>query len=967
MNKPRTVLALAILLAWPTVQAQTTAVAPASVQDDRPSGAYLYAQQLVDSIARLHPELLAIDLHVTSAGAAQSAIVASTEPGRTGHPSDADDIAVFRSGLPRVEINRKGDQNVEVELPLLDIFKQTIGTVEFTLRYVPGTDEAALVAQGAQYRDELSRRILDVASLAEPAQLDQRIPTRTYAQFLIDDALARHPEVEVLALHARTGAIASGYPIIASNIGRIGKAADASDLAVIESAQAHGEADARGARYEWKMPFADANGRPLGALAIIFPLRPLTRIHETQEQAEKIVAELRQQIPSADALDGPYPAIQPKARVEAIEQYDKQELGNKQNLPMTKEVASGAALAQTQEGYSEAIKNVAGVQPTNSSGSSNDSFAIRGIKLNLFSNYRLDGGLPVTGVITNPIENKERVETLKGANALMFGVASPAGIINFVSKRAGERDVTNFGVAGNAFGQYGASLDIGRRFGDEKQIGVRVNASATHLENGVKDLGGEGEFGSIGLDWRATSRATFQLDYENYRRQVPEQAGISLLPAVGGAVPTTRVPDPKNILSGPWDLYTPRTENTQARADFALADGWKVLGQAGYSLSHRHRTTVRIGGYNLDTGANGVVSVQPVTNNYRNIFYRAEVLGHFTTWSWVHDLTIGQSSSERYSATSDVQNITLTQRQNIYDPIVLSPPVYTKPGATNPSQDSTDKGVYAYDTVAVLPRLKLLLGVRRVKDIEVTGTNQTSSIVTSPAYGVLFDVLPTTTLFASSMEGLEAGGTAPAGAANANVTLAPAISKQKEIGLRDSYFKGLSLSTSYFKITRGNAVTDPVSNIFAYSGDLEYKGVEATLTYDFARDWRINAAMLRLSAVQHSPVQPLIDGKTPENTPKWNGNVGISYRVPALSGLQLRGGIKSISLRPANPQNTGTIPGYTLYDAGASYSTRIDGRRTSFQLAVDNLANKRYWNSVQTGTYGIGMDRSIKFNARVEF
>ena len=249
----------------------------------------------------------------------------------------------------------------------------------------------------------------------------------------------------------------------------------------------------------------------------------------------------------------------------------------------------------------------------------------------------------------------------------------------------------------------------------------------------------------------------------------------------------------------------------------------------------------------------------------------------------------------------------------------------------------------------------------------ITGTTQTTNYVTSPAFGVLFDILPTTTLFASYMEGLEAGATSPANAANPNLTLAPAISKQKEIGLRDSYFKGLSVSASYFDITRGNAVTDPVTNIFAYSGDLEYKGVEATLVYDFARDWRINAAVLRLNATQNSPLQPLIDGKTPENTPKWNGNVGIAYRVPAVPGLQLRGGIKSISLRPANPSNTGTIPGYTLYDFGASYGTLLKGRRTFFQLAIDNLANKRFWNSVNAGTYGIGMDRTIKFNARVDF
>src|SRR5438128_4715397 len=127
-----------------------------------------------------------------------------------------------------------------------------------------------------------------------------------------------------------------------------------------------------------------------------------------------------------------------------IEEYNKPELGNKQELPMTKAVVSGKALEEaSQEGYAEAVRNVAGVAPANSKGSPNDSIYIRGIKLNLFSNYRINGGLPTAGVITSPTENKERIETLKGANALMFGVASPAGIINLATKRAGKRDVTS--------------------------------------------------------------------------------------------------------------------------------------------------------------------------------------------------------------------------------------------------------------------------------------------------------------------------------------------------------------------------------------------------------------------------------------------------------------------------------------------------------------------------------------------
>ncbi len=970
MNSTKTALAIALLAAFPLVQAQTSAE-PASSTTAAPapqaSATPRYAQYLVERTLAAHPELLGLDVHATPPGERHSLVVASRSSERVGRASDADDVAVFNAGQPRVEINRRGDHNVEVELPLFDIFRQAIGSVEFTFAYPPGADQEALVKTARQYRDEMSRHIRSIAGLMEPVQLDPSIPAHTLAQALVDEALRRHPEAEVIAVRARVPGSAVPYPIVASNMGRIGRPADDSYLEVIRSGTTANVTDERGSRFESKVALRDASGAIVGVVTVVFPYTPRGDAQVLQQQAEKIAAELSDRIPSADKLVEAAPASRAADGATALEEYNRQELGNKQDLPMTKEVASGQALGQTQEGYSDAIKNVAGVQATNSTGSANDAFSIRGIKLNLFSNYRLDGGLPVTGVITNPTENKQRVETLKGANALMFGVASPAGIINFVTKRAGERDVTSVGMAGNAFGQYGATVDVGRRVGPDKQVGVRFNASATHFENGVHGLSGEGGFASLGVDWRASPRLTLQGDVEYYSRRVPEQAGIALLPAQNGVVPITRVPDPKNLLSGTWNEYTPRTANTQFRADYALTDGWKALAQAGYSESHRHRNTVRIRNYDIDSGAGGTVTVQPITNDYRNTFYRTELLGHFRTGPVMHDLTVGLSRSERYSVTYDVQNLTLPQKQNIFDPIVLDAPVFTNPGAHNAPQDSTDMGVYTYDTMALTPKLKLLLGVRAVTDKEVNGTESSTSHVTSPAWGVLYDIRPTTTLFASYMQGLEAGGTAPANAANANVILAPAISKQKELGIRDSYFKGLSVSASIFEIRRGNAVTDPVTNIFGYSGDLLYRGIESTVSYQATRALAFSAAILRMRARQDSPVQPLIDGKVPENTPSWNGNLGVSYRVAQLPGLSLKAGLKAISRRPVNPENQGYIPGYTLFDAGASYATRIGGRRASFQVSVDNLGNKRYWNSVQTGTYGIGMDRSIKFSAKLDF
>ena len=139
------------------------------------------------------------------------------------------------------------------------------------------------------------------------------------------------------------------------------------------------------------------------------------------------------------------------------------------------------------------------------------------------------------------------------------------------------------------------------------------------------------------------------------------------------------------------------------------------------------------------------------------------------------------------------------------------------------------------------------------------------------------------------------------------------------------------------------------------------------MSYTFLRDWTVNGALLWLDAVQNAPKQPLIDGKVPENTPKGLGNVKLTYRPSWLRGLTLSAGASGITHRYVNPQDQGLIPGYFLYTAGAGYVTRIGKHRLAFQLNADNLANLRYWNSVQTNTYGTGMDRSFKGSARFDF
>lgn len=929
-----------------------------------------YAQYLVDSTAARHPELMQVEIHAVTPGTAAGSVIASRGGDRIGQPLDAGDLEAIRTGQISVQTNARGDQTVLARVPLLDIDRNVVGDVVFTFAYLPGSglDEDALKKAAQKIGDEMSRRILDPRSLTEPARLDARIPADSHAQALVDEALTRHPDVEILALHARFPASGgTAFPIVASNVGRIGKPADPADLDVIASGKPRVVPDPRGRRIEAKLPLRDASGATVGALAVVYAWKPGTSADAVYRRAEKIRDEVAADIGTLQALYRPRPAIRPAPSFvgQAQQELNQSELANSQSLPMTKEVVSESSLQNAQEGYSEAVKNQAGVAPSSSKGSPSDTISIRGINLNPISNYRLNGGLAVAGVMTVPTEDKERLETLKGANALMFGIASPAGIINLVTKRAGEHDVSSAQVSATSFGQLYGSVDLGRRFGEQKQAGLRLNASGVHLENGVRHTDGHGEFLSLGADWQATDRLSLQGDLEYYQKRTTLQAAVSLLNPVHGVVPVPRVPDPRNLLSGPWATFQGDTTNAQARADYRIDGAWKVIAEAGQSDSHRDRFVTRIGKYDPMTGANGAVTTSFQEQQYVNTFERTELLGKFTTGWLSHDLTLGISSSRRDAFTPAQNSVTLGQRQNLYAPVALAPPVFTKPPTSLPEQTSQDEGLYTYDTIGLRPNVKLLLGFRQTHSQQDNGGVSDKATVNSPAAGFLYDVTPTTTLFASYMKGLEDGAIAPVNAANANEILAPAISVQKEIGIRNSYFRGLSISASLFDISRANAVIDPVSNVFANNGTIRYKGAETVIAYDINPQWTLNAAGQYLHAEQVS-VDRTINGLVPENTPRFIGNLFATHRPAWLPGLSLKAGTSFVTRRYVNPQDQGTIPGYALLSAGAGYVTKLGGRRVALQLNIDNLANKRYWNSAQQGTLGTGMDRSIKVSARVD-
>jgi iron complex outermembrane receptor protein len=645
-----------------------------------------------------------------------------------------------------------------------------------------------------------------------------------------------------------------------------------------------------------------------------------------------------------------------------------------QGIVSTRTVVSREQLdSQSAQNSFDALKNVPGVIDSDTKGGViSDDISIRGIHLTESSSYRLNGGFPIYNNVAI-FEDKERVEALKGVSALLYGLAPPAGVINLVTKRAGDRPVTAVTLSGTSFAQAMAALDVGRKFGADDQFGVRVNLAAGDINKGVIGADGTRLIGTLAGDWQATDRLSFKVDFESYKIDVIEQASVSELKAVNGVVPLPHVIDPTRLLSGPWAKYRTAGTNILVGTKYEIGAGWNFVAEAGRSEADRmERTLARISNYDLVTGQ-GTEKVTFVRDQvFVNTYAKTELNNKTDFGLFTNDLTIGVNRNERSYNNPSSTTLTVAGGQNLYNPFPLLRPTGTINPVTFLPQDSNDLGFYAYDTVGLFDRLRILAGIRhtayRGDDLQANGTHSiTTTNVNSPAVGAILDVTPDVALYANYMKGLEETGAAPLGAANQFQVLQPAPSSEYEVGIRATNIHGFSATLARFGITRANTVLNPVTNIFGIDGTTDFQGWESTASFDLSREWNIRAGGQLMQAVQHADADPAINGLEPENTPKVSGNVSLTYRPEWLHGLRLTGGATYVGVRQINPQDQGLLPAVTLYSLGAGYVTKIGDQKFTFNLNVTNLMDTRYWSSTVSNVLGIGMSRTFKFSARVEF
>jgi hypothetical protein len=263
-----------------------------------------YGQELVERTVTRHPEALVVALYATPPKASGNVTVAAND-GSTGKPPDETVLQVIRSGKPHFGPAGSGDR-FDADVVLQDVSKRPIGALRIRFAWHKGSDRAGLRRKAEAIRNELRRRIAHLANLMDAYPVDASIPQRTFAQHLVDQALDRNPGILIVAIHAATPTN-KDYPIIASNIGRIGKKADDDDMEVITTAKPRLEINESGDRFESEGALRNSSGQVIGAVGVVFPYQPGDDQQALHAKAEALRATWSRQLPNASRLLDTYP------------------------------------------------------------------------------------------------------------------------------------------------------------------------------------------------------------------------------------------------------------------------------------------------------------------------------------------------------------------------------------------------------------------------------------------------------------------------------------------------------------------------------------------------------------------------------------------------------------------------------------------------------------------------------------
>ncbi len=634
------------------------------------------------------------------------------------------------------------------------------------------------------------------------------------------------------------------------------------------------------------------------------------------------------------------------------------------DVPQTVTVLSREQLDdQGVESLNDALRYVPGVVLGQGEGH-RDQITLRGQSTT--ADFFLDG-LRDDAQYYRSLYNIDRVEVLKGANALIFGRGGGGGVINRVSKAPEfNKTRTDFAAGLDSFGGWSLAADLDQPLGES--LAARFNATYEDFAN-HRD-GYDGHFVGVAptLGWRLGEATRMVLGYEYADDQRVTDRGV---PSFAGA-PLRGYDD--TFFGSPTANHSAVTAHiARARLDHDFSDALSVnlTGQYAhydkyygnvYARSAATATTVELEGYNSDTiRENWIVQ--------GNMVWKGETggIGHQILLGFEagDQLTDAKRSEATFGpAATSRTTVALAQR--------LTLPTVTF-GASSRSSLSMVRALSAYvqDQLDLGDLIKVVLGLR-YDDFRITSTNRANGFAAtrsdgkwSPRAGLIIKPRENVSLYASYAKSfLPQSGDQFTVLDATTASLAPEEFRNLEAGVKWDLTERLAFTAAIFQIDRTNTrANDPVTGLVVQTGQSRTKGFELAMVGQVTKGLQVTLGYALEDGEIVSTTTAAPAGRTLAQLPRHQFSAWGRYDFTDRLGVAI-GAVRQ-SEQFATISNAVRLPGFTRIDAALFYKV---SDTVQLQFNVENLANTDYFPSAHTdNNISTGAPLNARLGAKIRF
>jgi iron complex outermembrane receptor protein len=615
----------------------------------------------------------------------------------------------------------------------------------------------------------------------------------------------------------------------------------------------------------------------------------------------------------------------------------------------------------------DALRNVAGVtmDKNESKGQEYDTAFIRG-----FSQRPFRAGLRTLGSDTIDMSSVERVEVIKGPDAVTFGDAQPGGIVNIITKGA---TLTPFAtdVVGT-LGSYESrrmALDTGGGLGED--VGVRLNVASASDESFRDHVHHESISVSPAVLWRIAGQTSLDV------RGTYKHENRMLDPGVYFDVNHRPVADISTFLGDP------STEGLTV--DDGLVDA--TLSHAFLpSLSMRTRAVY----HDLSVDIEAIrTNGNPTAGNTIGRRYDGSDVDLYEL-SFSNDFIVRLGRSGPVDTTLVVgadyrrmHKVYTNRMSAALTPISIINPVYNfDPGSTPVLPGAGNEnlldavGVYVQGVFAMLDdSLHLMLGGRfdSVDSAAINGAGVKTD-GRSDGYnwqaGALYKLLPHLYPYATISTSFD-----PQSVSRIDVHgnyLDPEMGIQYEGGFKAPFCDdAFALTASAYRIEKKDVSIADVDNpgFQVNGGELSSQGIELTAGGDLTPEWGVYGSYAYTDTnVDRSDTLP--EGEHFQGIPVHSGSLWAVHtqHEGRLAGLRLGAGAFLVGERNGDAAATFTLPGYGTFDALIGYRCAPRTLRAlTLQFNVKNILDKEYYESGSGYSFMPGAPRTYVASMGIDF